>query len=215
MLFYYFTFTADNAEQVLPEKEDQADRSLLREQIEAFRLDENGLEKDYFIFLEQYHENHLILGAALTEHLGREPQDFLQSLGLTGVRLEKAEEITGSRLRGMLEKRRIRGWWQTGVPGWTSLPACTFTGEGGATSSLTAAYSGTSCWPGSAPGRSWPVGQRNLCAPAPSFPNWSASAAPARHVLRRLSGSLSGSGGACPGPAGNCRAPAPGAVPGR
>lgn len=104
MLFYYFAFTADNVGQVLPEKEDQVALSLLREQIEAFRLDENGLEKDYFIFLEQYHGNQLTLGSALTAHLGREPQDFLQSLGLTGIRMEKAEEITGSRLRGMLEK---------------------------------------------------------------------------------------------------------------
>ena len=89
---------------MLPSKEDNSALASLRNRIEAFRLDENGLEKDYFIFLEQYHGNHLTLGAALTEHLGREPQDFLQSLGLTGVRLEKAEEITGSRLRGMLEK---------------------------------------------------------------------------------------------------------------
>ena len=104
MLSYCFEVTADNAEQVLPPKEDNSALASLRNRIEAFRLDENGLEKDYFIFLEQYHGNHLTLGAALTEHLGREPQDFLQSLGLTGVRLEKAEEITGSRLRGMLEK---------------------------------------------------------------------------------------------------------------
>ena len=118
MLSYCFEVTADNAEQVLPPKEDNSALASLRNRIEAFRLDENGLEKDYFIFLEQYHENHLTLGAALTEHLGREPQDFLQSLGLTGVRLEKAEEITGSRLRGMLEKAED----QKLVADWRSWP---------------------------------------------------------------------------------------------
>ena len=118
MLSYCFEVTADNAEQVLPPKEDNSALASLRNRIEAFRLDENGLEKDYFIFLEQYHGNHLTLGAALTEHLGREPQDFLQSLGLTGVRLEKAEEITGSRLRGMLEKAED----QKLVADWRSWP---------------------------------------------------------------------------------------------
>lgn len=118
MLSYCFEVTADNAEQVLPPKEDNSALASLRNRMEAFRLDENGLEKDYFIFLEQYHGNHLTLGAALTEHLGREPQDFLQSLGLTGVRLEKAEEITGSRLRGMLEKAED----QNLVADWRSWP---------------------------------------------------------------------------------------------
>ena len=118
MLSYCFEVTADNAEQVLPPKEDNSALASLRNRMEAFRLDENGLEKDYFIFLEQYHGNHLTLGAALTEHLGREPQDFLQSLGLTGVRLEKAEEITGSRLRGMLEKAED----QKLVADWRSWP---------------------------------------------------------------------------------------------
>lgn len=118
MLSYCFEVTADNAEQVLPPKEDNSALASLRNRIEAFRLDENGLEKDYFIFLEQYHGNHLTLGAALTEHLGREPQDFLQSLGLTGVRLEKAEEITGRRLRGMLEKAED----QKLVADWRSWP---------------------------------------------------------------------------------------------
>ena len=118
MLSYCFEVTADNAEQVLPPKEDNSALASLRNRIEAFRLDENGLEKDYFIFLEQYHGNHLTLGAALTEHLGREPQDFLQSLGLTGVRLEKAEEITGSWLRGMLEKAED----QKLVADWRSWP---------------------------------------------------------------------------------------------
>lgn len=118
MLSYCYEVTADNAEQVLPPKEDNSALASLRNRIEAFRLDENGLEKDYFIFLEQYHGNHLTLGAALTEHLGREPQDFLQSLGLTGVRLEKAEEITGSRLRGMLEKAED----QKLVADWRSWP---------------------------------------------------------------------------------------------
>ena len=92
MLSYCFEVTADNAEQVLPPKEDNSALASLRNRIEAFRLDENGLEKDYFIFLEQYHGNQLTLVAALTAHLGREPQDFLQSLGLTGIRLEKAED---------------------------------------------------------------------------------------------------------------------------
>ena len=118
MLSYCFEVTADNAEQVLPPKEDNSALASLRNRMEAFRLDENGLEKDYFIFFLLYHGNHLTLGAALTEHLGREPQDFLQSLGLTGVRLEKAEEITGSRLRGMLEKAED----QKLVADWRSWP---------------------------------------------------------------------------------------------
>lgn len=104
MLFYRFEATADNIEQVFPLKKDAVALASLRARIEAHRLDKDGRAKDYFVFLEQYQEDRLTLGAALTAPLGQEHLSFLLALGLSGVQIHTADEITGERLRDMLER---------------------------------------------------------------------------------------------------------------
>lgn len=104
MLFYQIEATADNIVKILPQKETWDSLETVRTKVEQCRKEKTLGSLWGFLFLESYQPDTIFLGAAMSDPLCREHLAFLEYLGFTGVQIREVEEVTGSRLREMLER---------------------------------------------------------------------------------------------------------------
>ena len=104
VLFYQIEATADNIVKILPQEGTRDSLETVRTKVEQCRKEETLGALWGFLFLKSYQPDTIFLGAAMSDPLCREHLAFLEYLGFTGVQIREVEEVTGSRLREMLER---------------------------------------------------------------------------------------------------------------